>query len=223
MYKNDLFINFHLISNIWYLNKIKLVFLQTNVYNTIVVIYLNKKIYMSEIIAEKIQKDNKILRKENTVLRKENKKLHKQTKQKNIELFQLRSENNLYFENTKLFHNWPVVVFKWANAPLWPVEYVSPNVKEILWYTREDFRKNKKLYAQMIHPDDLNFIVKEGKEYIKKKSEYFTHKPYRLIAKSGKEVLIYDYTTICRDNDWEITHMVGCIIDISFNKDQCKV
>ena len=58
-----------------------------------------------------------------------------------------------------LFIRGPVVVFKWQNAPGWPVEYVSANAEEVFGYRTEQFLEGEVAYASLIHPDDLERVA----------------------------------------------------------------
>jgi len=54
----------------------------------------------------------------------------------------------------------PVVVFLCKAEQGWPVEFVSDNVVK-LDYTVEDFESGRINYADIIHPDDLEYVLSE--------------------------------------------------------------
>ncbi len=58
-----------------------------------------------------------------------------------------------------IFQQGPVVIFVWANDTQWSVEFVSPNVKEILGYSQEEFYEKRILYGDIIHPEDLPGVI----------------------------------------------------------------
>ena len=54
----------------------------------------------------------------------------------------------------------PVVVFLCKAEQGWPVEFVSDNVVK-LDYTVEDFESGRIKYADIIHPDDMEYVLSE--------------------------------------------------------------
>lgn len=135
-----------------------------------------------------------------------------QTKDTNNEL------KNICFTQ-KLLEKSSIIQFIWKNEKYWPVKYVSNNVKNILGYSSNDFTSGKILYANIIHPTDLNQITNEIKKYSKLKQDLFEHKSYRLIAKNGKTVWIKNITHINRDANNNIKHFESIIIDITQQKE----
>ncbi len=110
----------------------------------------------------------------------------------------------------------PVILFLWRNAPGWPVEFVSDNVRQ-LGYEPDDFTTGAVPYASIVHPDD---IVRVGQEVAKYTSEGLTEftQEYRVFAKNGQVVWTDDRTWIRRDAEGKATHYQGIIIDISARK-----
>lgn len=114
----------------------------------------------------------------------------------------------------------PVVVFSWKNDKNWPVEFVSENCGRILGYTYEDFVSGRVPYASIIHPDDLERVIREvTTNSLTPGSSSFRHEPYRLITADGRCRWIDDTTIILRNADGFITHYEGIINDISLIKE----
>jgi len=111
----------------------------------------------------------------------------------------------------------PSVVFLWRNEDNWPVEYVSKNVESFFGYSAEYFLTNKINYNQLIHLDDVDAVSEEVKFYSKNNDTSFTHKPYRVITKQGKVIWVKDQTLIQRNENGEITHYEGILLDITEN------
>ena len=105
--------------------------------------------------------------------------------------------------------------FTWKNTENWPVEYVSANVAEILGYSDKEFLDGTILYTSIIHPDDLQRVGDEVTTASQSKEKLFGHKPYRLISRSGKNVWVMDQTTMIRNDNNEISHYQGYLVDIS--------
>ncbi len=119
-------------------------------------------------------------------------------------------------EERELFIDGPVVVFKWkAGERHVPVEYVSPNVKEMFGYNPKDFISGKIKYDSIIHSDDLKRVLKEA-ELNKNKSHY--EQEYRIIDAKGRVRWVYDFTLIKKNERGKITHYHGYIIDITEKK-----
>lgn len=126
--------------------------------------------------------------------------------------------NEMLKQERSMFLSGPVVVFKWKNEEGWPVEYVSPNVKEILGYPDNVWYSNKIIYESIIFREDLKRVSEEVETNSKKGAKNFSHQPYRIVRKDGNTIWVNDYTTIIRDSKGDITHYLGYIIDISEQK-----
>ena len=115
---------------------------------------------------------------------------------------------------TPLFFEGPAVLFQWKRSEGWPVEFVSPNVVNLLGYGPEDFLSGRVNYAQLIHPEDLATVIEEVEYHTKNKSSSWTHKNYRLRRKDGEYIWVLDHTIPIME-EGEITGYLGYIIDIS--------
>ena len=110
----------------------------------------------------------------------------------------------------------PVFSFRWRNAPGWPVESVSPNIVQ-LGYMPEELLSGRVPFASMVHPDDLQRITDEVAQYSATGQTGF-EQDYRIFTASGELRWTYDYTSIVRDPDGEITHYDGFLLDITSRK-----
>ncbi len=108
------------------------------------------------------------------------------------------------------------VLFKWKAEDKWPVMYVSENISQF-GYTAEEFLDGKILFAEIIHPEDLQRVGGEVQYYSESKVDHFKQQ-YRIIDKEGKTYWIDDWTIICRDEEDNISHYLGIIIDITDRK-----
>lgn len=108
----------------------------------------------------------------------------------------------------------PVVVFRWGNAPGWPVEYVSPNVQALFGVTPEELISGKVSYASLVHPDDLERIGHEVQEAISLGLEHF-EQAYYFVRTCGTIRHLYDYTVVLRNDAGEVTHFEGYVLDDS--------
>jgi PAS domain S-box-containing protein len=115
-----------------------------------------------------------------------------------------------------IIENSTSVLFKWKNAPGWPVEYVSENIKQ--WgYTIEEFSSQHLLYSDIIHPDDLERVETEINEFVENEIDEFNQE-YRIFTKDSEPRWVDDRTVVIRDEDNSISHYQGIIIDITERK-----
>ncbi len=111
----------------------------------------------------------------------------------------------------------PAVVFLWKNKEGWPVEFVSENIA-LYGYHPEDFYNEKLLFSEIMHPDDLQRIIDEEKEYLKDKNcnEYIME--YRILTKTKEVKWVYNYNAVQRDLGGNVTHFQGIILDTTKSK-----
>ena len=131
------------------------------------------------------------------------------------ELAFLKISNNLIEKS-------PIVKFLWKNQETWPVEYVSENVKNIFGYTADDFLSEKIVYSEIIYPEDLKRVENEVSSQSKTGFHSIEHESYRIITKAGEIKWLNDITLIRRNENNEITHFEGIIIDITKQKETEK-
>ncbi len=106
----------------------------------------------------------------------------------------------------------PLVIFRWQNAPGWPVEYASENVQTFLGHSAEDFTTGKIPYANVVHPDDLMQVAAEVQTYSDEGRVSFEQE-YRMVRADGSVFWIYDITIVNRNAAGEITHYDGYLLD----------
>ena len=109
-----------------------------------------------------------------------------------------------------------VMVFLWRAAEGWPVEFVSDNIEQ-LGYTPEDFIEGHICYADIIHRDDLERVGAEVAMYSEQGAVEFTQE-YRLVTKSGDIRWTDDITWIRRDQNGDVTHYQGIVLDVTERK-----
>ena len=119
-------------------------------------------------------------------------------------------------EAYRIINRSKAVAFLWKNAEGWPVEFVSDNVKELFGYKAEEFASGKIAYSGVVHPDDLERVEKEVAIFSAEEGrEEFTHDPYRVVTKDEEIKWVDDMTFIRRDENGDITHYEGIVLDIS--------
>ncbi len=114
-----------------------------------------------------------------------------------------------------LFDKSDAVIFKWRYNENWDVEYVSLSISKLLGYDSNEFLSKKISYMSCIDKKDLNIVKSELEKNLKKGIDYFKHEPYRIITKSGELKWVLDYIVTIKDNEGEITHILGYVTDIT--------
>ncbi len=110
----------------------------------------------------------------------------------------------------------PAVVFLWLNSSGWPVEFVSENVHQF-GYTSSELMKGEVTFADIIHPDDVQRVASEVKEYLSEDIDYFTQL-YRIVSPTGDLYWVDDRTLVRRDNSGTVTHLQGIVVDVTDRK-----
>ncbi|NTV11792.1 MAG: PhnD/SsuA/transferrin family substrate-binding protein, partial [Zoogloea sp.] len=113
-----------------------------------------------------------------------------------------------------LFTGGPVAVFIWQPADGWPVEYVSPNVVEVLGYSAEEVCSASFRFAELIHPDDIAPTAGEVAEHLAAGHSQF-EQSYRLRHKCGEYRWFYDFTVPERNDQGEVVRIRGYMFDLS--------
>ncbi len=117
---------------------------------------------------------------------------------------------NLVVENS------PVVLFRWQAAPGWPVVMVSQNVIQF-GYTPQELLSGAVLYSSMVHPEDLDRVAREVREYAASGVSRF-QQDYRIVTKSGEVRWVDDRTVVERNADGQVGSFQGVVLDISERK-----
>jgi len=116
-------------------------------------------------------------------------------------------------EERDMFKKGPAVVFEWEETAGWPVEYVSENVEEVLGYTPEDLQSEERRYADIVHEDDRERLVRKASELDAEGTESVTVDPYRVYTASGDVRWVKEYTVTA-----EGTGLLGYLLDVTERK-----
>ncbi|MBT9538941.1 EAL domain-containing protein [Thiobacillus sp.] len=117
-----------------------------------------------------------------------------------------------------LFISGAVVLFKWRNAPGWPVEIVSPNVEKLLGYPADDFLSGRIGYSALVHPDDIERVMLEINAASEAHVINVEHEPYRITRRDGSVVWLLDHSLVIRDSQGQVTHYLGHLLDITASR-----
>jgi len=126
-----------------------------------------------------------------------------------------RAENNLIRER-QLFTDGPVTVFRLRAEQGLPIEYVSETVAQF-GFDAGQLMEQEVLYDEIIHPSDIPRIREHGMRQGSRKV-LPCGVDYRIKRADGDVRWVYDYTVPVKNDDGEVTHYAGYIIDISDRK-----
>jgi len=163
---------------------------------------VNKKDELAQIVQEKTQQLNDI-----------NQNLEQKVKEKTKKQSDLLS----------LFNKGEIVLFRWNNDESWSTDFVSQNTEQLLGYTKEEFMQNHIAYGTLIYNDDKQLVTKEITDAVAQNKDFFTHKPYRVTTKKGEVKWILNNTLLVKDEQGNITHFLGTILDITQLKESERV
>lgn len=111
-----------------------------------------------------------------------------------------------------------IISFLWKATDGWPVEHVSANVESLLGYTVKDFTEGRLKYQDIIHKDDLIYLIEKANYISSSGNEINTLKPYRIISKSGEIKWIVARFIVQKNNQGKVTHYNGFIEDVTKSK-----
>lgn len=120
-------------------------------------------------------------------------------------------------EERDLFVEGSTVLFKWRAKESYPINYVTPNVENLLGYSQEELISRNISYASMLPEPDLNQLNREVERHIDIGADRINHRPYRLIKKNGEPIWVKDYTKIIREDE-EVKYYLGYLVDITEQK-----
>jgi len=125
-------------------------------------------------------------------------------------------DHRMFKFHQDLFMGGPTILFRWRAAEGWPVEYVSPNISQF-GYRPEDLVSGAIPYSRIVHPDDLNRVAAEVRDYSAAGAKCFEQE-YRVVCADGRVRWVYDYTAVVRDAGQQITHYHGYVLDTTARK-----
>jgi|GEM_PF-2202655 len=94
--------------------------------------------------------------------------------------------------------------------------YVSPQVKEILGYSIEEFKIELEFRGQLIHPDDRDRVKKQFNDSRRKQKTFVCE--YRIVAKDGKTVWLRDEDVVVRNQAGKLLFYQGTMYNITIQK-----
>jgi PAS domain S-box-containing protein len=112
-----------------------------------------------------------------------------------------------------LVGNMPGVVYRCMNTASWEIIFISDEIEKLSGYPASDFLGENpvKTFADIIHPDDLDFVAKNNQVAIDKHRPYVNE--YRIIDKDQKVHWVYDKGQALYNESGELLYLDGTIFD----------
>jgi len=107
----------------------------------------------------------------------------------------------------------PVILFRRLAGDQPRLEYVSENIRQ-MGYPAEAFFSGEISFRDIVHPDDMERLGEEIREYAEADVEEYTQ-VYRCLTKSGDVRWVEDQTSVVRDAAGNKTHNQGILVDIT--------
>ncbi|WP_346356275.1 PAS domain S-box protein [Azotosporobacter soli] len=129
----------------------------------------------------------------------------------------VQAEAHLAEERTR-FIDGPVVVFKWKAQVGWPIEYVSPNIAQVMGWDSKLFVAQEQCFRELIHPEEREAIDLEIKRY-QDECELHFQQEMRLRCGSGEYRWFYACIMALCEEPTKVDHYQGYLIDINRRKE----
>jgi len=132
-----------------------------------------------------------------------------------------RKQAEILFRKTQtklqnLIETIPAVVYIAKLDEVRSTEYVSPQIKNLLGFSAEEWLADPELWYKQIHPEDRSRVMQEFfQSYITQEPQ---RKEYRIKSKSGYFIWVRDESIIIEGEIGEANFSQGVIIDIT----ECK-
>ncbi|TLS66520.1 PAS domain S-box protein [Mariprofundus erugo] len=95
--------------------------------------------------------------------------------------------------------------------------YVSANIETLFGYTATDYMENGTWWQSILHPDDVEHVLKRFGEAMLAGQHEFSHE-YRIRKKGGSLVWIRDDVNLVHNQAGALTEIIGSWLDISEQK-----
>jgi diguanylate cyclase (GGDEF)-like protein/PAS domain S-box-containing protein len=111
----------------------------------------------------------------------------------------------------------PAVAFLWRAGDDWPVELVTENVRQF-GYDPEGFYSGKVPFLSILHPADLDRVLREAACHVEQRKEAHFSIDCRIINRSGDVRWVDNRIWVRRDAHGIITHYQGVMLDVTDRK-----
>jgi len=110
----------------------------------------------------------------------------------------------------------PAVTYRAALDETSTTLYVSPQVKDLIGFTAEEYKNDTNIWLKQLHPDDRDRILQTILRCHAEKKPFVEE--YRMIAKDGSVVWFRDEAVIVKDEKNQPLFLQGVMYDITQHK-----
>ncbi len=96
-----------------------------------------------------------------------------------------------------------------------PYLYISPQIKTLLGFSSEEWRADPMLWEAQIHPDDKERVLAETLRGLEDHSKIRFNIEYRMIARDGRVVWVFDQTVPEYDATGRLRNLRGLVLDVT--------
>lgn len=110
----------------------------------------------------------------------------------------------------------PIVVYVNPSEDVDSTVYVSPQIKDFMGYTHEEWLNDPAFWKKALHPEDRSRVLAEV-EKMRRESKFFDEE-YRMITRDGNVIWVRDQATLLHDSEGRPLLWQGLMIDITDRK-----
>ncbi|MDR1995963.1 bacteriohemerythrin [Azonexus sp.] len=112
-----------------------------------------------------------------------------------------------------LFIDGPVGVLVWRAEPNWPIEYASPNIRNVFGRDPATMLASSFIYRNCIFPEDLPRVLEEMQAGITDPNRRNWECRYRIVWPDGSVHWLYDFNVAERDDNGRVERLRGYLTD----------
>lgn len=109
-----------------------------------------------------------------------------------------------------------VAIYRDAAQEGGPSIYISPQIKNMIGYSPEDFSAEPEFWQSLLHPDDKKMVLNDIKQMLATGKGIASE--YRMKAKSGEWIWLRDEPVVMKDDDGNLLYVQGVLTDITRQK-----
>ncbi|SDX43769.1 PAS domain S-box-containing protein [Allochromatium warmingii] len=113
---------------------------------------------------------------------------------------------------SRFFAAGPLLFCIWAPHPGWPLEYISPNVIDILGYDRDTLLHPQQCFQDLIHPEDRDAIQSQLANHLTERSAFIELR-CRVRTQAGYYRWFYQYAVPEYNEAGQLRALCGYILD----------
>ncbi|WP_181686052.1 PAS domain S-box protein [Halorhabdus salina] len=121
-------------------------------------------------------------------------------------------------EERAMFTDGPAVVFKWADAEGWPIEYVSENVENVFGYAPGELQSEGVQFADLVHEEDREPLVEDVADQRAGGGDRINPDPYRVVTADGDVRWVLEHTKTVREGTGN-GYLLGYLVDVTERKE----